>query len=271
MKQYGDLVRNIESFTNGQGTVKLNDASDTLDVIYVTFNIKDGVFRGAKIDFKLKITDSYPSIPPDVTCLTEIYHPNLDFYEDDEDDGNVCLNLFDEQWTSECTLEDIVQGLLFLIYNPNLTDPLNSMFYGNEPDEEFEKNVRISLRGGTVDGVTFNRALSDGYESDFDHKEIEEVYNDTVDKQADTTQDRETNSEADAVKLAVNQLKDEELTSVINVVPVEDTTANERSHTNLFLRIFSHFDKIFAGYFESRQSRRTVLESSVDPEPMYAT
>ena len=64
------------------------------------------------------------------------------------------------------SLEDVVQGLLFLLHQPNLEDPLNSMFGVAEDEEEFVNNVRRSLRGEEVDGMEFERNLVDGYESD---------------------------------------------------------------------------------------------------------
>lgn len=36
----------------------------------------------------------YPDVHPDVVCLTDIYHPNID--PDITDEHNICLNLFDE-------------------------------------------------------------------------------------------------------------------------------------------------------------------------------
>ena len=69
------------------------------------------------------------------------------------------------------SLEDVVQGLLFLLHQPNLEDPLNSMFDGTEDEEEFVNNVRRSLRGEKVDGMEFERNLVDGYESDEDENQ----------------------------------------------------------------------------------------------------
>ena len=82
-------------------------------------------------------------------CLTPIYHPNIDTTCDDH---NVCLNLFDE-WDDRYSLEDIIQGLLFLLYNPNVDDPLSSYFTLEMSDEELQQQIRQSLNGGNMDGV----------------------------------------------------------------------------------------------------------------------
>ena len=165
LKHYRDLARSIGSFSNGQACLKdLADGEDLdLETVCVTVSPNDGPYRGGKFDFEFDLSDGYPTSPPAVHCQTQIYHPNIDWCDDQ---GEVCLNLLDELWTQDMTLEDVVQGILFLLYNPNIEDPLSSMFTGAECEEEFLDNVRMSLRGEEVDGVEFNRNLPDGYESD---------------------------------------------------------------------------------------------------------
>ena len=165
LKQYRDLAKNVQSLSNGQVALKIQDEDEdfSLDSVCVTLRPADGPYRGGKFDFEIDISDGYPSNPPTVKCQTQMYHPNIDWYDEE---GDVCLNLLDELWTSEMTLQDVVQGLLFLLYNPNIEDPLSSMFMGSESEEDFLSNVRKSLRGEEIDGVEFERNLLDGYESE---------------------------------------------------------------------------------------------------------
>ena len=167
LKHYRDLVRNITSFSNGQAYLKVEDAddegSDTIETIRITIAPREGPYHGGKFDFELDLSEGYPNSAPVVRCFTQVYHPNIDWYDSQ---GDVCLNLLDELWSSEMTLEDVVQGLLFLFYNPNIEDPLSSMFTGGEDEEEFLENVRRSLRGEEIDGVAFERNLSEEYNSE---------------------------------------------------------------------------------------------------------
>jgi len=146
LKHYRDLARTISSFSNDQACLKeLADDEDLdLETVFVTVSPNDGPYRGGKFDFEFDLSDGYPTCHPVVRCQTHIYHPNIDFCDDQ---GDVCLNLLDELWTPDMTLEDVVQGVLFLLYNPNVEDPLSSMFTGNESEEQFLENVRASLRG----------------------------------------------------------------------------------------------------------------------------
>lgn len=179
LKHYCQLSKNIDSLSDGQARLAegTDGQEDTLTTVTVSIAPRSGPYRGGRFDFELNIGHHYPSCPPGVRALTKMYHPNVEFSgdEEDEDDGGVCLNLLDELWTSSMTLEDVVQGLLFLLHNPNLEDPLGSLFSGSDDEEEFLRNVRRSLRGGRVAGMQFQRNLLDGYESDCEEDENEDA------------------------------------------------------------------------------------------------
>ena len=163
MKQYRDLVRNIDSFSNGQASIaeSPSEEEDTLTIIYVNISPNDGPYKGGTFKFKFDLSDDYPDIsPPKINCLTKVYHPNID-QVDDYSEGDICLNLLDELWTPELTLEDYIQGLLFLFYNPNIEDPLNPAFLGSESEEEFEDNVQRSMKGEEIDGILYDKVLFD--------------------------------------------------------------------------------------------------------------
>lgn len=90
---------------------------------------------------------------PRFYCKTAIYHPNIDTMQDP--DGEICLNLFDpDMWTSDSSMQDIVQGLLFLIYNPNLEDPLCGVVSSTDM-EEFGRDVEKSIAGGRIGDFQF--------------------------------------------------------------------------------------------------------------------
>lgn len=161
------LAKTIESFSNGQATLSENETdSDSLNIINVTITPSDGFYKNGKFNFEIDISDGYPEInPPKIRCLNRVYHPNIDQI-DDYSEGDICLNLLDELWTPELTLEDYVQGLLFMFYEPNVEDPLNPAFGGDEDEDKLRYNVRASMRGFEVDGIQYENILPDGYESD---------------------------------------------------------------------------------------------------------
>ena len=148
------LILAMDSLTNGQAAIIVNEENMCEFKLIIIPN--DGPYSNGRFEFDISYDDpsDYPYSAPRVLCTTPIYHPNIDTEETCE--TNVCLSLFDE-WESQNTLEDVVQGLLFLFYNPNIEDPLNPLFNGTEDSDEFEENVRKSLLGEDIDGTEFER------------------------------------------------------------------------------------------------------------------
>lgn len=85
--------------------------------------------------------------------MTKIYHPNIDCMEEED---NVCLNILDSGWSQDLHLEDLVHGLLFLLYNPNLSDPLSPLFDSETTYEEYAENVKKSLQGAEIEDFKFD-------------------------------------------------------------------------------------------------------------------
>ena len=147
------LISSLDSLTNGQASVTVDE--ENVGKFTLTIIPNDGPYRNGKFDFEITFDDpsSYPADLPEVICTTPIFHPNID---NEYDGTNVCLSLFDE-WDSN-SLADVVQGLLFLFYNPNIEDPLSSLFDGTETEDEFTERVRLSLLGELeIDGMSFTR------------------------------------------------------------------------------------------------------------------
>lgn len=124
----------------------------------VTYNManEECFWRGGKFKFQFTIPFNYPYDPPKVHCVTPIYHPNIDRQ------GNVCLNILKADWTPSCDINACILGVNFLFLSPNPNDPLNheaaSEFRNNET--RFANLVKQSLRGGTIDGVSFPKQIS---------------------------------------------------------------------------------------------------------------
>ena len=101
-----------------------------------------------------------------------MYHPNIDL------EGNVCLNILREDWKPVLTINSIVYGLQYLflvsyclshdttVFNvplqePNPEDPLNKEAALELQNNRrlFEQNVQKTMKGGSINGVYFERCL----------------------------------------------------------------------------------------------------------------
>jgi ubiquitin-conjugating enzyme E2 M len=117
---------------------------------------RDGLYNGAKFMFLVNIPQTYPYDPPKVTCETLVYHPNIDW------EGHVCLNILRQDWMPVLNLGSVAFGLMTLFLEPNPDDPLNkeAAKLMIEKPKDFEKNVKMSLRGGNVMGRNFPKLVN---------------------------------------------------------------------------------------------------------------
>ncbi|KAJ3127686.1 NEDD8-conjugating protein ubc12 [Nowakowskiella sp. JEL0407] len=134
---------------------------DANDVFFFTLDITpdEGFYKGGLFKFTFRINTNYPHEPPKVLCTQKIYHPNIDL------EGNVCLNILREDWKPVLNINSVLVGLQYLFLEPNAEDPLNK-----EAAEDlrlnrkgFERNVIRSMKGGSVNGVTFDYVALPGF------------------------------------------------------------------------------------------------------------
>ncbi|CXJ28171.1 NEDD8-conjugating enzyme UBC12, putative [Plasmodium berghei] len=92
---------------------------EDLKEIGVSITSQDGFFRNKTIKFIIKFKDTYPITPPKISCLTKIFHPNID------ENGNVCLNVLKLDWNPIINLQMLILGLVLLLNEPSTNDPFN--------------------------------------------------------------------------------------------------------------------------------------------------
>lgn len=123
------------------------------------FNIQiipaEGHYSSGKFLFRVEIGQNFPIDPPKIKCVQKIYHPNIDLQ------GNVCLNILREDWLPVLSLNSVLLGLNFLFLEPNPNDPLNKDAANAlvKHPQAFQRNVRASMRGHSVDGEAFDRVV----------------------------------------------------------------------------------------------------------------
>nr|KAG5706276.1 hypothetical protein BaRGS_026058 [Batillaria attramentaria] len=126
------------------------EVDENLEFIRLDIVPKDGLYKGARLLFKVYFPDEYPDRVPQVVCLTNFYHPNIDPEDiesaDEECYSNICVSLLDE-WDASMTLDHVVMAILFLMYNPAIDDALSPHFDSCITWEEYEENVLRSLKG----------------------------------------------------------------------------------------------------------------------------
>ena len=155
------------NFSDGQVVVELEEGGgegrrEGLFCVKVGLFPNDGVYEGGEWWVRMTMTENYPRQKPEFRFITPIFHPNVD------EEGDICFNLLEEEdglWASdeeersgegEMRIADYAHGLLFLLYYPNLFDPLNCECPTDE--KEFMELVRESIEGGMVRRVNYERS-----------------------------------------------------------------------------------------------------------------
>eukprot|EP01084_Bolivina_argentea_P229237 386959_1 len=106
-----------------------------------------GYWKGATYTFEFNVPDNYPYGLPKIKCVEKIYHPNIDLV------GNICDHPLRAEWRSNCGIQYLVYYVLFLLLEPNSSDPLNldAATCFRENIHLFKQNVKESISGGYID------------------------------------------------------------------------------------------------------------------------
>ncbi|KZN84370.1 NEDD8-conjugating enzyme [Penicillium chrysogenum] len=149
------VQRDLQELTLGS-TMKMSFPNPD-DILNFTLTIEpdEGMYKGGVFNFSFAVNQNFPHDPPKVKCTQKIYHPNIDL------EGNVCLNILREDWKPVLNLNAVIVGMQFLFLEPNASDPLNKDAAEDlrATRDTFKKNVRNSMAGGSVRGISFERVL----------------------------------------------------------------------------------------------------------------
>lgn len=82
---------------------------------------KSDLYKDYAIQIEMKLTSTYPTDPPEVRLLTQIYHPNID------KDGKFChaLLMRTVRWKPGTTLVDVVRTVVDYIDHPDIDYAVN--------------------------------------------------------------------------------------------------------------------------------------------------
>ncbi|KAK2349491.1 ubiquitin-conjugating enzyme E2-17 kDa [Trifolium repens] len=104
---------------------------------------KGTLYEGLSYKLSLRFPNDYPFKPPQVKFETTCFHPNVDQF------GNICLDIFQDKWSSAYDCRTILLSIQSLLEEPNLESPLNS--YAAElwnDKEDFKKMVHKQYLAG---------------------------------------------------------------------------------------------------------------------------
>lgn len=114
------LQADFQDLTDLPSNINLNFQDPDLITNFTVHIVpQTGYYTRREFIFTVKVPTDYPYSPPKVLCTDkELFHPNIL-------DGKICLNILREEWSPAMNIKNVIYGLLLLLTEPNVDDPLN--------------------------------------------------------------------------------------------------------------------------------------------------
>ncbi|XP_034247067.1 NEDD8-conjugating enzyme UBE2F-like [Thrips palmi] len=118
-------VQEMEQTLPGTCHVNFENPNELFNIT-LTVSPDEGYWAGGTFHFHIYVTEDYNMAPPEVKCLTKLWHPNI------SEEGDICLSLLRQNsidslgWAPTRRIKDVVWGLNSLFTDLlNFDDPLN--------------------------------------------------------------------------------------------------------------------------------------------------
>ena len=123
------------------GKVTILNLHQNIDVInHFTNRPEDAAWEGGTFKLTLEFSEDYPTKAPVVKFVTKVFHPNgkvkeTIFLKNTQtnkqfvavyNDGAICLDILDNQWTSLYDIAAILTSIQSLLCDPNPNSPANA-------------------------------------------------------------------------------------------------------------------------------------------------
>lgn len=119
------IIRQLQSFTTpfnnrvDDRLLVVGPINGNLNDLLTTFlGPVDTPYEGGVFFVRMELPSDFPFIAPKCRFLTKIYHPNVD------PSGKICLSTLEDDWTPILGLERTILGLISILSDPGLEDPL---------------------------------------------------------------------------------------------------------------------------------------------------
>ncbi|KAM0679867.1 Ubiquitin-conjugating enzyme E2 2 [Glugoides intestinalis] len=104
-------------------------------------------FENGTFSLILTFDESYPQHPPEVTFISEVFHPNI------YPNGDLCLDILKSRWSPSYDVEGVLLSIQSLLNDPNIKSPANqeaAKLY-QEDLEEYKRRVRSCVEASWTD------------------------------------------------------------------------------------------------------------------------
>lgn len=112
-------------------------------------------YENGTFSLLLTFDEGYPSHPPEVTFISEMFHPNI------YPNGDLCLDILKNRWSPSYDVLGVLLSIQSLLNDPNIKSPANieaaKMF--EEDIEEYNNRVKKTVELSWVDIEKLSKSL----------------------------------------------------------------------------------------------------------------
>lgn len=112
----------------------------------VIFGPEDTQWEGGSFKLLIEFTEEYPTKPPSIKFITNMFHPNI------YGDGRICLDILTNQWSPIYDVHTVLTSIQSLLSDPNPDSPANAeaaRLY-TENVQEYYKRVKECVENSWV-------------------------------------------------------------------------------------------------------------------------
>lgn len=105
------------------------------------------VYEDGTFSLVLVFDENYPNHPPEVSFISEMFHPNI------YPNGDLCLDILKDRWSPSYDVLGILLSVQSLLNDPNTKSPANieaSKIFENDI-EEYSRRVKATVEKSWID------------------------------------------------------------------------------------------------------------------------
>lgn len=92
---------------------------DILTWCAIVIGPKDTPFEDATFSMSLSFEETYPTTPPNVKFISQVYHPNI------YTNGDICLDILTNRWSPNYNVTTVLMSVQSMFNDPNVKSPAN--------------------------------------------------------------------------------------------------------------------------------------------------
>ncbi|KAI5161934.1 ubiquitin-conjugating enzyme E2 A [Nematocida ausubeli] len=135
-----------------ENIIAVPSKENIMDWRAIIFGPEDTPFEDGVFELKMTFTESYPQHPPEISFISEIFHPNI------YPNGELCLDILKNKWNSAYGIGQVLLCIQSLLNDPNTNSPANSVasdLYLNDT-LSYIKKVRAAVEKTWVERLSTN-------------------------------------------------------------------------------------------------------------------